>query len=960
MTEENPPPEVSPLSNTLFFTSLKNLSFDYTLPLKSSLNRFCREQRGEASKTLFEYLCYKIVQKQITTKGINEQIAIISEKFLSSKECIANLSKLNYSQKKFVLIPICHSVTHKWNAIIFVHLERQILQYINKTATEPIVAKIISSNINSEEDDYLLNTTMDKIENAFNFTSPEDIQFEVDSINICDQPNTSVFLLNFIEGLVSQENNTDTIMNYIMKLYDESSNTNSIGSNNYFVSFNKENEIFQNLIENYVNEIKIYAKNEGFVTQDKENADINQTNIFELIKFQPEEEDEMESEEEALKIVEKNNEEALKHMEEQELFFSNNMNPPFNLNMEEVNNVPPKTILGLIQEVENESDEDTEQRNEMNNNSLRKKDEVNFNTEEDGENDELEISLNNEEGNNNIKIQENKENEESNENNNNNEDNNKINNNEEYNRSKKDDTIEKNENELTNEKIKEENKKEKEDDNTDNKSKEDKKENEIKNTENNEIKQNKINNNGNNLIYNENIKTENKLNKNMPKFGNKLDKIKNEIINNLSKENKALRGSYRQKNNALEKLITEGTNENSKELSKSVNNSNIIIENSNENTNTYNVINLQRNQKYNNSSFYVSKGTNTKNKKREDKLLIPNQNNINYLEDKSNIIKNQKNEIKNNVVDNNSNNIIYESNYNKIKDINTDLINNINDDNIKNIQKITGKTEIKASTQISQKNQNIKKESNVSNNNCNRGKNTIIINETSNNNTVINFIEIKNNFGTNNLNNLSDNENEIPEDGVINKIIETFSPNKTLSGMKKDVIDNDDDFIINKNKTYKGKSAINFEIFSETNQKDKKLTLLNNFLYGNDFLNSGNNNNDDIHRSMNQFNHYNLNEEYNFENNKIGKEKDGEAKIEVKNSTIQNKISKDSINGNNAPKRVSKKLKYRSGPEKKRLLNNGDNNIDIFKEYKSSNCTLNMANDLNCGCAGVNDTCFIF
>ena len=221
MTEENPPPEVSPLSNTLFFTSLKNLSFDYTLPLKSSLNRFCREQRGEASKTLFEYLCYKIVQKQITTKGINEQIAIISEKFLSSKECIANLSKLNYSQKKFVLIPICHSVTHKWNAIIFVHLERQILQYINKTATEPIVAKIISSNINSEEDDYLLNTTMDKIENAFNFTSPEDIQFEVDSINICDQPNTSVFLLNFIEGLVSQENNTDTIMNYIMKLYDE-------------------------------------------------------------------------------------------------------------------------------------------------------------------------------------------------------------------------------------------------------------------------------------------------------------------------------------------------------------------------------------------------------------------------------------------------------------------------------------------------------------------------------------------------------------------------------------------------------------------------------------------------------------------------------------------------------------------------------------------------------------------
>ena len=273
MTEKNPLSEISPLSNTLFFTSLKNFSFDYTLPLKSSLNHFCREQRGEASRNLFEYLCYKIVQKQITEKGINEQVAIISEKFLLSKDCITNLSKLNASQKKFIFIPIFNTSTHKWNAIIFVHLDHQILQYKNKTPTEPIVAKIISSNINSEEDDYLLNTTMDKIENSFNFTSPEDIQFEVDSINICDQPNTSVFLLNFIEGLVSQENDTDIIMNYIMKLYDESSNTNSIGSNNYFVSFNKENVLFQNLIENYINEIKIYAKNNGLL-DNKNNDDI--------------------------------------------------------------------------------------------------------------------------------------------------------------------------------------------------------------------------------------------------------------------------------------------------------------------------------------------------------------------------------------------------------------------------------------------------------------------------------------------------------------------------------------------------------------------------------------------------------------------------------------------------------------------------------------------------------------
>ena len=944
MTEKNPLSEISPLSNTLFFTSLKNLSFDYTLPLKSSLNHFCREQIGEASRNLFEYLCYKIVQKQITEKGINEQVAIISEKFLLSKDCITNLSKLNASQKKFIFIPIFNTSTHKWNAIIFVHLDHQILQYKNKTPTEPIVAKIISSNINSEEDDYLLNTTMDKIENSFNFTSPEDIQFEVDSINICDQPNTSVFLLNFIEGLVSQENDTDIIMNYIMKLYDESSNTNSIGSNNYFVSFNKENVLFQNLIENYINEIKIYAKNNGLL-DNKNNDDINLTNIFELIKFQPEEEDEIESEEEALKIVEKNNEEALKQMEEQELFFTNNMNPPFILNMGEANNSQPNTILGLIQEVENESDEDTEQNNNINNKSLIKRDDANINTEEEDGNNESKLTTDNKE--------KNEDNED-----NNNRDENII----------KDNNLEQS-NDISNGQIKTE----KENNNI-------KDENivEEKNIDNNDIKKSKINNkrtnNNNKKINYRNIQSENKVNISMPKLSNNLEKMKNEIISNLSKENKALRASDGPKNNTLEKLkiLTEGTNENNI-LSKSLTNSNIILNNNineNENTTTYNVINLQRNQKYNNSSFYLSKGINTKNKnkninnnqitKKEDELIITNDNsNMNYFEDKSNIIKNKKKEAKNETNSNEKNNLICDNNYNKIKNINTNLINNINEDNIKNIKKITGKSEIKANTQISQKNKNISKETNKSNN-CNRGKNTIIINETSNNNTVINFIEIKNNFDTNNSNNISDNENEIPEDGVINKLIETYNPNKTLSRMNKKDIDND--LLINKNKTFKGKSVVDFDIFSGTNPKDIKLTLLNNYLYGSDSLNPGNINtgeNNDFHHSVDQLNHCKLDDE-NIYGEKIEKEK--VINIKEKDYKIQNKNNKDNMNENNIQKKSIKKLKYRGGPEKKKNKYNGDNNnIELLKEYKSSNnCSLNMSNNLNCGCAGINEGCFIF
>ena len=922
MTEENKEKETNKISNTLFFTSLKDSTFDYTIPLKLSFNRFCKENRGEASKNLFEYLCYKIINKEINNKGINEQIAIISEKFLSSKDCIINLSKLNYTQKKFILIPICHSVTHKWNAIIFVHLERQILQYINKTSTEPIVAKIISSNVNSEEDDYLLNTTMDKIENAFNFTSPEDIQFEVDSINICDQPNTSIFLLNFIEGLVSQENNTDIIMNYIMKLYDESSNTNSIGSNNYFVSFNKENEIFKDLISNYINEIKIYAKNNGIDIDN--NSNDNNSNIFDKINFRKEEEDEFESEEEAYKIVAKDNEEALKQMEEQELFFTNNMNVPFNMNMEDINNMPQRTILGLIQEVENESDEDTEQKENNNNNSLIKKDDININSDEEEEIDKLEITNKTEEKN------------ENSENNKENEDKIIISKSNEKNK-KEDKLIDKEENKKINEQKSNEGIQK-----------------EIKKSENNGINQGKINSNNRNILQNyRNIKTERAVNENISKLSNNLDKIKNEIINNLSKENKALRGSYNLKNNTYEKLkiTTELNNEDILSKSLTNNNNKIIIENKTETNNTYNVINLQRNQKYNNSSFYVSKGETIKAKnnnnipKKEEKTPLTNiENNTNYLEDKSNIIKNKKKNSKNNTnfIENKNNNIIYESSYNKIKNINENILNNINNTNIKNVKKSKGKSEVKTNTQISQK--NIKNNNNLKSN-VNKGKNTIIINETSNNNTVINFIEIKNNFDSNNKSNISDNEIDIPEDGITNKIMETFSPNKTISGMNKENINID--FLINKNKTYKGKSSIDI-----SKPSDMKLTLLNDYLYGNEFLNSDNNNDDDnkIHHSLNQFNHYNIDYE---DNNEIQNEKEEQIK------EIKYKNSDDNFKVNNTPKRTIKKLKYRGGPEK--IKNKNDNNIDLLKDFQANNnCTLNMANDLNCGCTGIDNGCFIF
>ena len=63
MTEETP--SSFTLDKTLYFTSLKNSSFDYSLPIKKNLSKFSGEYRIEASPFLFEYLCYKIAQKKL-------------------------------------------------------------------------------------------------------------------------------------------------------------------------------------------------------------------------------------------------------------------------------------------------------------------------------------------------------------------------------------------------------------------------------------------------------------------------------------------------------------------------------------------------------------------------------------------------------------------------------------------------------------------------------------------------------------------------------------------------------------------------------------------------------------------------------------------------------------------------------------------------------------------------------
>ena len=242
----------------IFFISVEDGFFDYKTPLKPSLTNFEEDKSFEPTTFLFEYLCYKIVKKKQAEGKINEQIVLTTEDFLCSHNCRQVFIDTNAIHKKHIIIFIHNKKTLKWNLIAFLNLEEQLKNIFTQVNKKPISAKIISSNSNSDEDDFILNSTMDKLENTFDFKLSDDVQFEVDSINISDQPNTCIFLLNFIEGLIVQDDSN--ISDYIKKLYDEGSNSIDEISQNYLNSFNRINEEFLNIYSKYQNELNEYFK----------------------------------------------------------------------------------------------------------------------------------------------------------------------------------------------------------------------------------------------------------------------------------------------------------------------------------------------------------------------------------------------------------------------------------------------------------------------------------------------------------------------------------------------------------------------------------------------------------------------------------------------------------------------------------------------------------------------------
>ena len=976
--EENKP--ISSIDKTLYFTSLKNSSFDFSLPIKKSLTKFSNTNRIEATPYLFEYLCCKIVEKKLSEiKQINEEISIISEKYLSSE--ISN--KSDSIKKKYVFVPIRNAISHKWNAVIFIHLEKQITQYMNQMNEEPIIAKIISSNINSEEDDYILNTTMDRIESTFNFSSPEDIQFEVDSINISDQPNTSVFLLNFIEGLIEQKTDED-IMNYIMKLYDESSNTNINGANNYFMSFNKDNDLFKNILATYEKELSEWMKiNGGKNASDRVGGELGEN------------EDEIDSEEEALKIIAKENEEIRKQMEEQEIVFNLKINDPnYRLENDEFKN--RNNILGQIQEVENESEDESDKKSNINNKSLklskslRKKSENNNFLDEKIKNSVKE-NLSDLNEFNNIKINENETNINQNEKNENllssivlEKNEHKFNkeesieltsniiNNNQIPEIKNDNEDKKNENDEQNLKsedsneIKEENiiviKSDNMSINKDNKIEDDKnKKEEIIDLENNkeknqnedidkdnrELKERKINNDIKNTKINlqesnsiqiekENIPVNN-IEKNEINSFEQINapKAENKTIEINSSENNIKNNNIKDIHNPMRDSLNSNNTNNSIYEKKKISQKRNSFGKSNNINNDEN--NYNYNNKYNNTNFYISKGNSKENKENSNKNNINIEkeiNNDNNQFDKKNIIFNKKNNIG-----------IYKPNLPLVKKNN------------------------KSKTNMNKNNTNENKiynQGNIDYNKFDKNTNTIIINELANNKTVINIIGIKNNYKptdtkeknlqnnkyenkNDNNNNIINNQNQIwninisnhnkinlinkeneeneyltkiPDDGTINRVSSTLSAHNSITGINN-----------NQEKAYKTISYLN-------NAENKnKLNIERD-----DNINKVLQQKDEMKESNNDNKSYII---FQTDNDNELNSKQDEIKLDDENNIDVNML----VNSNkNRIQRLTSKKRTK-----------GTNTYGFFKEYETSDCGLDFTKDLKCGCSGGGETgCIMF
>ena len=349
----------SKIAHMLFFTSVKNGFFDYEISIKPSLMKFNKNKTIELSPSLLEYLCYKIVKNRLLTDNFtNTDIVLFTEKFLSL-DSNKNIFKL--TNKQHIIILFQDEITKKWSLIMFLNLKEQINNLFNSNNKKTIVTNIISSFLNEENENYFLNKTFDNFEKILDFKLPI-VNFEVKLVNINDQKNTSIFLLNFIEGLICQDN--DSIALYIQKLFDKDiyKNNNDMHKDymDYFNSFDKISDFLENILPTYEKELNEYLKKNkdyekyfnGNNIVMKNELKKNEENKFEKGKnngcdnnnSDDDSDFNFEDEEEVLRIME------YQHKKSKQRKFIKN-DPTYRLNLKSIN----YKNIGIIKEEEHES-----------------------------------------------------------------------------------------------------------------------------------------------------------------------------------------------------------------------------------------------------------------------------------------------------------------------------------------------------------------------------------------------------------------------------------------------------------------------------------------------------------------------------------------------------------------------------------------------------------------------------
>ena len=327
-----------------------------------------------------------------------------------------------------------------------------------------------------------------------------------------------------------------------------------------------------------------------------------------------------------------------------------------------------------------------------------------------------------------------------------------------------------------------------------------------------------------------------------------------------------------------------------------------------------------------------------------------------YISDYKNCINNDINKnIKivqdDNILEYNNNNFIYEScqkpNNNSKKNINT----NTNTKNIQSINSVENKNNFVP-------NKKVQEVSNRNESKLNKYIEIISQDDTS---------KVKNSLNEKKKKNLDDNMqfSVVPDDGTINSLSSTLSPNKTLSIMnnqenRKNNNENkikssgnlnseilqdkeEDSNSNNMNNTYKSSCSNKIKTSSDNNSKTSNFTVLDSTLNGKNEKEI--NTDDKITKSINNLrssqnsNYYNsfIDEDSKIENNNISKEND---------STLQ--------------RRTLKKLRHRGGPEKKRTYNNRNDDYILRDYVVYDECAFN-SKDLKCGCTGnLDKACSIF